>query len=55
MTRRTETVTVKPSNNIYTALTGVAVVICLVALVLIWMQWGTLTEGDDVKLFFGLF
>lgn len=54
MTRRVDTVAVKPSNNVYTALTGVAVITCLIALVLIIMKWISL-NGEYKPLFFGMF
>jgi hypothetical protein len=37
-----DTVTVKPANNIYTALSGVALVIVLLGLVVVWMRGQTL-------------
>jgi hypothetical protein len=33
-----DTVTVKPTNNIYTALSGVALVIVILGLVVVWMR-----------------
>lgn len=54
MTRRVDSVAVKPSNNVYTALTGVAVITCLIALVLIIMKWIDL-NGEYQPLFFGMF
>ena len=58
MTRaRTETIAVKPQNNVYTALAGSACVACLLALVFTYMKWQAIVgDGSDApKLFFGLF
>jgi hypothetical protein len=54
MTRRIDSVAVKASNNVYTALTGVAFITCLIALVLIIMKWSDLNGGYE-PLFFGMF
>ena len=54
MTRtRTDAVIVRPTNNIYTALTGSACVALLIALVLMWLRYNAVTGGR--ALFFGLF
>ena len=37
-----DTVTVKPANNIYTALSGVALVIVLLGIVVVWLRGQTL-------------
>lgn len=37
-----DTITVKPANNIYTALSGVALVIVLLGLVVVWLRGQTL-------------
>lgn len=54
MTRRTDTVAVRPSNNVYTALSGAAVIVCLIALILVIMKW-TAINGEYEPLFFGMF
>ena len=40
-----DTVTVKPTNNIYTALAGVALVIVILGLVVVYMRANTLFGG----------
>lgn len=50
---RTDAVTVRPSNNVYTALAGAACVAVLLALILVYMAWSEVTGGEP--LFFGLF
>lgn len=37
-----DTITVKPTNNIYTALAGVALVIVILGIVVVWMRGQTL-------------
>ncbi|MEM7808369.1 MAG: hypothetical protein AAF561_09685 [Planctomycetota bacterium] len=47
---RTETINVKPTNNIYTVLTGVAALVCVIVIVLLYgFMWPNVT--DDVPLF----
>ncbi len=53
MTRRTEAVAPRATNNIYTALTGVACLAMLIALVLVVMNFRSLAPNQP--LFFGLF
>ena len=54
MTRaRTDAMIVRPTNNIYTALSGVACVALLIALVLMFIKYREVTGGQP--LFFGLF
>ena len=56
MTRaRTDTIAVKASNNVYTALTGSACVACVLAIVFCWMKWQEIVGDDGTKLFFGFF
>ena len=52
---RTDAVVVRPSNNMYTAITGAACVAVLFALVLLWLRWSSLVGSDGPKLFFGFF
>lgn len=53
MTRtRSDAIAVRPSNNIYTALTGAATIAALIALVVVWIRW---TNATGQPLFFGLF
>ena len=54
---RTDAVIVKPSNNVFTALTGAACVAVTVALVLVALQYQNLVadDPDAPRLFFGLF
>ena len=54
---RTDAITVKPSNNAFTALTGAACVCVLVALVMLWLKWSSVvgTDPEAPKLFFGFF
>lgn len=40
-----DTVTVRPTNNIYTALAGVALVIVILGLVVVYMRANTLFGG----------
>jgi hypothetical protein len=40
-----DTVRVAPQNNIYTVLAGVAFVVVLLGLVVVWMRAGTLFGG----------
>lgn len=51
---RTEAIAVRPTNGVYTALTGAACIAVLVALVVLWLSWESVSAGDD-KLFFGMF
>ncbi len=52
MTRtRTETVVIRPTNNIYTALTGVACVAAIVALAFLWLKWQNIVGADGTPLF----
>ena len=50
---RSEAVTVRATNNVWTALTGTACAAVLVALILVAMKWYEITESQP--LFFGLF
>ena len=54
MTPRVDTVNVKPTNNVYTALSGVGVIATLIALILIIVKWSQLNGGYE-PLFFGMF
>jgi hypothetical protein len=40
-----DTITVKPTNNIYTALAGVALVIVILGLVVVYLRANTLFDG----------
>jgi len=40
-----DTITVKPTNNIYTALAGVALVIVILGLVVVYLRASTLFDG----------
>ncbi len=51
---RIDAVAVRPTNGVYTALTGTACVAVLFAIVVLWMSWESVSAGDD-KLFFGMF
>ena len=53
MTRRTEAHVPRATNNIYTALTGVACLAVLIALILVFMSFRSLAPGQP--LFFNLF
>ncbi len=52
---RTEAVVVRPSNNMYTAITGAACVAVLFAIILLWLRWNSLVADGGPKLFFGFF
>ena len=41
-----DVVTVKPSNNVYTALTGAALVVVAVGMILFWMKASELLGGS---------
>ena len=49
---RTDAVKLRPTNNAFTALAGVACVAVLVALILLYLKWQDISDGP---LFFGLF
>ena len=54
MTRaRTEALVARPTNNVYTVLTGVACIAVLIALVIVFIEFRSLTNGKE--LFFGIF
>lgn len=50
---RNDVVTVRPSNNIYTALLGVSCLVAFLAIVFVYLRWQEITDG--APLFFGLF
>jgi hypothetical protein len=54
---RSETIPVRATSNVYTALAGAAVVAVSVALLLMWLSWNGLFGGDAdaPKLFFNMF
>lgn len=55
MTRaRTDSMAVRATNNVYTVLAGVACIAVLIALVVIYIGFDTLTDGKQT-LFFGIF
>jgi len=40
-----DTVYVKPTNNIYTVLSGIALLVVLLGLIIVWVRAGTLYGG----------
>ncbi len=49
---RTETINVKPTNNVFTALTGAACVAALMAIVFVFLKWQDVVGPEGPKLFF---
>jgi hypothetical protein len=43
-----DTVTVPPTNNMYTALAGAGFVMCLVGLIILWMRSTELFGGSGI-------
>jgi len=52
---RSDTIKVKPANNVYTGLLGAACVAVLLAVVLAFLKWPDVVGTDGPKLFFGMF